>query len=74
MPSFGTVKTWRNDRGFGFLKADQMGDDVFVGIRDLQASGLESLVIGQRVSYEPAPDRRNPTKLRAVDLRIIGAS
>ena len=63
----GTVKRWYDDRGFGFIRPDGNGTDVFVHVKDLRASGIfEDLVEGERVSYELEPDRMG--RPRAVRL------
>ena len=56
---------------FGFVRPDEIGNEVFVHVKDVQASGLAGLQIGQRVEYDTVPDRRDPKKFRAIDLRII---
>jgi|HubBroStandDraft_6_1064221.scaffolds.fasta_scaffold349834_3 CspA family cold shock protein len=72
--SYGTVKLWRNDRGFGFIRPDEIGNDIFVHVKDLQHCGLAGLQMGQRVEYDTMPDRRDSTKFRAIDLRIVEAA
>ena len=50
MPT-GVVKYYRDDRGFGFIKRDAGGADVFVHIHCCD-DGVENLKIGQRVRFE----------------------
>lgn len=54
----GTVKFFNEAKGFGFITPDQGGNDAFVHISALEASGLRTLASDQRVSYELQPDRR----------------
>jgi uncharacterized membrane protein YsdA (DUF1294 family)/cold shock CspA family protein len=47
----GTVKTWNDDRGFGFIESVQGGQEVFVHIKAF-APGSRRPQIGQLVIYE----------------------
>jgi len=57
----GTVKFYNPDKGFGFIKPDQGGDDVFVHVSELQRSGLADVKEGERLSYDLV-DGRNGRK------------
>ena len=47
----GTLKSWTDDRGFGFIESDQGGDEVFVHIKTIvNLQGRPQ--IGQRFSFE----------------------
>ena len=46
----GTVKMWREDKGFGFITPDDGGDDVF--IHKKKCNGAESLNAGDKVSFD----------------------
>ena len=69
MSQTGTVKFFNADKGYGFIKPDDGGADIFVHISALQASGLMSLAENQKVSYETEPDRRGKGP-KAVNLAI----
>ncbi|KQQ82038.1 MULTISPECIES: cold-shock protein [Aureimonas] len=58
MSQTGTVKFFNTEKGFGFIKPDNGGADIFVHISAVQASGLPGLVENQKVSYETEPDKR----------------
>jgi uncharacterized membrane protein YsdA (DUF1294 family)/cold shock CspA family protein len=47
----GTIKSWNDDRGFGFIEPAQGGQDVFVHVKAF-ARGAGRPQIGQRVSFE----------------------
>lgn len=47
----GTVKWFKNEKGFGFITQDDGGDDVFVHHTNINISGFKSLTEGQKVSF-----------------------
>ena len=53
----GTVKWFNTEKGYGFIAAEEGGKDVFVHIRALQRSGLESLNENQKVTFDVAAGR-----------------
>lgn len=55
--AIGTVKFFNTTKGYGFLRPEDGGKDVFVHITAVQAAGLDSLEEGQRVSYDIVTDR-----------------
>lgn len=54
----GTVKFYNDQKGYGFIKPDAGGKDVFVHATALQRSGMTALSEGQKVSFETGEDRR----------------
>jgi CspA family cold shock protein len=69
MPS-GTIKFFNTDRGYGFIKPDDAGPDMFVHISGL-APDTPLLAEGQRVTYEVGTDRKSG-KTKAADVRLAG--
>ena len=69
MPT-GTVKFFNMDKGFGFIKPDDEGADVFVHISAVQASGLTALNENDKVSFETEPDKRGKGP-KAVNLTMV---
>ncbi len=67
MPT-GIVKTWIEDRGFGFIAPDEGGADVFCHAKNLE--GCSELVPGQRVEYETEFDLGRG-KWHAVDVSVV---
>lgn len=68
MPT-GTVKWFNTTKGYGFIKPDDGGADVFVHITAVQRSGLQGLDEGQAIMYEMKPQRNG--KMAAEDLKPI---
>jgi len=48
----GTVKWFDDTKGFGFIKPKKGGDDVFVHITAIEASGFERLCGDQAVAFD----------------------
>jgi cold shock protein len=65
----GTVKWFNETKGYGFIKPDGGGADVFIHISALQRSGLRTLPENQRVTYEIAVDPKRG-KSSAVNIRM----
>jgi CspA family cold shock protein len=61
----GKVKKWLDERGFGFIKPDEGGDDIFFHITATpDQAGVNQ---GQAVRYEIGTDERTG-KTRAVNV------
>ena len=58
MPQQGSVKFFNPDKGFGFIKPDGGGADIFVHVTAVEAAGLRSLNEGQRVSFDVEADKK----------------
>ncbi len=61
----GTVKWFNPTKGYGFIRPQDGGADIFVHVTAVQRAGLHSLMEGQRVTYEVVRDRG---KLAATNL------
>ena len=48
----GTVKWFNNAKGYGFIQADEGGEDVFVHHTAIVAEGYRTLNQGEKVSFE----------------------
>jgi CspA family cold shock protein len=69
MAMTGTVKFFNGERGYGFIKPDDGGRDVFVHITAVEHAGLKSLVEGQRISFDVEPDKKGKGP-KAVNLVV----
>jgi cold shock protein len=69
MRQTGTVKFFNEQKGYGFIKPDDGGNDIFVHVTALEQSGLAGLAEGARISYETEPDKRGKGP-KAVGLKL----
>jgi cold shock protein len=69
MSMTGTVKFFNGERGYGFIKPDDGGSDVFVHITAVERAGLNDLTAGQRIAFDVEPDKKGKG-LKAVKLVI----
>ncbi len=60
----GTIKHWNQDKGYGFIDADDQADDVFFHISTIKLS--QPIHIGQQVYFNSA--RNNKNQLRATQV------
>ncbi|WP_299203241.1 DUF3465 domain-containing protein [uncultured Amphritea sp.] len=67
----GTLKAWKDDKGFGFIKPSDGGKDLFVHIQDFGNIPRKPRV-GDTIHYQPIKDREG--RLRAADVQIAGVS
>jgi CspA family cold shock protein len=69
MAMTGTVKFFNGERGYGFIKPDDGGRDVFVHITAVERAGLKNLAEGQRITFEVEPDKKGKGP-KAVNLVV----
>ena len=66
--AMGTVKWFNATKGYGFIKPDEGGSDVFVHVSAVEKAGYAGLAEGAKVSYELVKGRTG--KVSAENLRI----
>ncbi|MCD6034745.1 MAG: Cold shock protein CspA [Rickettsiales bacterium] len=64
----GTVKWFDPVKGYGFIRPDEGGNDVFIHVSALERAGLGALAEGQKVRYELVENRG---KVAAGDVTLV---
>lgn len=67
----GVLKTWKEDRGFGFVKPDDGGKDIFIHISALNTVSRRPTT-GDVIYYQIAKDNRG--KYKAINAQIEGVT
>lgn len=69
MSQQGTVKFFNADKGYGFIKPDDGGRDIFVHVTAVEQAGLRGLDEGQRITFDIEPDKKGKGP-KAVNLAV----
>jgi CspA family cold shock protein len=67
----GTIKSIRDDRGFGFIAPDGENQDLFFHSSAVEGRTFDELREGQRVEFTAGTDPRNPGRSRAEHVRLV---
>lgn len=67
----GSVMTYFEEKGFGFLRPDGGGKDIFFHISRLHQGDATALVPGAKVAYDLGMDRNG--KIAASSVRLLGS-
>jgi cold shock protein len=71
----GKLKMWNADRGFGFIKDDAGGPDMFLHISALQSAGIDpdNIRKGDRLTFDVESTREGKTKASQAGARAGGS-
>jgi len=69
----GTVKRFNATKGFGFIRPDDGGNDVFVHIRAVERAGRGSLNEGQKLSFGEKWWRMTALASPSLEMRTISS-
>ncbi|MCB6183017.1 cold-shock protein [Leeia sp. TBRC 13508] len=64
----GTVKWFNETKGFGFIKQDDGGEDLFAHFSAIQSKGFKTLAEGQKVTYEVVKGAKG---LQAANINVL---
>lgn len=60
---FGTVKWWKEEKGYGFIQGDD-GKSYFIHYKNIKEKGIKNLYRGQRVNFIPDDTEKGLTALK----------
>jgi CspA family cold shock protein len=60
----GTVKWFNEAKGFGFIKPDGGGEDLFAHFSQIEGKGFRTLAENQRVQFEVTQGQKGPQASR----------
>ena len=64
----GTVKWFSHEKGYGLIRPNDGGEEVFVHFRSIVGGGFKGLAEGEKVAYEASRDAKGP---RATNVRKV---
>lgn len=72
MRTDGCITSWKDDKGFGFIRPDDGGGEIFVHVSAFDIEGRRPM-IGERVSFSIGKDRRGRRCAQAVTPAGVSA-
>lgn len=64
----GSFILFKEDKGYGFIRPADGGDNIYVHITALQAAGIETVTMGQRATYDI---ETTDGKSAAVNIKLL---
>ena len=68
MRTTGTVKWFKDDKGYGFISREDGEKDVFVHHSAIQGEGFKTLTEGDRVEFDVVQGQKGPAAENLVKL------
>jgi len=68
MSTFGTVKWFNDEKGYGFITPENGAKDCFVHHSTIQGEGFKSLTEGERVQFDIVDSPKGPAAENVVRL------
>ena len=56
----GLLKSWNDEKGFGFIKPSSSGPDVFAHFSAISDDGFKTLTEGQQVKFTITQGKKGP--------------
>ena len=66
----GTVVSYNDDRGFGFIRPDDGDEAYFVRFTEIRMDDFRTLAVGGRVRFEPSIDTNTGNRQAAEVHRL----
>lgn len=60
---FGTVKWWKEEKGYGFIQGDD-NESYFIHYKNIKEKGIKNLYRGQRVNFIPENTDKGLTAIK----------
>ena len=69
LPFYATIKFYSPVKCFGFAQTDDGSPDVYVSRNELDRAGIDTLIAGQRITYQPVA--RDDGRMRATHIAVV---
>ncbi len=69
----GKVKWFNNAKGYGFILADEGGEDMFAHYSSIQTEGYKTLKAGQSVEFDTKPSDQGTHAINITPLDMLSA-
>ena len=69
----GTVISWHSEKGWGFLRPDMGGSDIFFHVKASFNNVVPDIepAVGEKVEFEHGTSTRDPGKTMALHVRFL---